>query len=635
MQAETATTTLAGWHGVLTQIGTLGDMLCNAIERDDLIAAISTMMQLRRARTDVSRVDVSAASLDKVDAASLHTVRTSLERSHAVEAVMSEWLSRAVPGDTQLLADPVGIAVIADMLLPAVWDFERDLVVLAGSELAPVAHLLADVGQSRIVFIGEGDVPASVITVRTIDEMHLAIRTLTPMAPERFVVRASESSGRKMAEMCADAGLNALSELRIHSNTVRAFSRTWAEQGATNFPGIARWPSIEEVGEEFAGKPMVIVAPGPSLAKNIDQLRSLQGKAIICCFSHSLKPVIAAGITPDVIVTVDPQDVRYHFAGLDTSKSYIVNGATVHPSLFELPCRGVLTLSSNGPIDQWLFDALGANPEICGGGSVATSAFSLALRWKCEPIMFMGLDLSFPGGKYYVSTSTDGHATADIRADGTMKVAGWSKEFDSMKSHGGPQAVAERTIELPGWHGDNVPSSFMFGLYHRWFIDKMRTVKDTAVFNCTEGGAWIEGMQHVPFADVTVTSSVDAQQVLADTIARIDVPARRKKVATHLEKQLVHMRRARKLAKHALELIARNAPELELVRTERALAKAIAPVNFASMLAEREVDRAFEVAAHDGAAAKYLAASRALFRSIVDVMNMFVPILEKAHGKLT
>ncbi|HEY4176520.1 MAG TPA: 6-hydroxymethylpterin diphosphokinase MptE-like protein [Kofleriaceae bacterium] len=635
MQAETATTTLAGWQGVLSQIGTLGDMLCDAIERDDLIAAIGTMMQLRRARTDVARVEVFAASLDKVDADSLQTVRASIERSHAVEAVMSQWLSRAVPSDTQLLANPVGIAVIADMLLPAAWDFERDLVVLVGSELAPVAHLLADVGQSRIVFIGEGDVPANAISVRNIDEMHLAIRTLTPMAPERLVVRASESSGREMAEKCATAGLNALSELRIHSNTVRAFSRTWVEQGATNFPGIARWPSVEEVGDELAGKPMVIVAPGPSLAKNIDQLRSLQGKVIICCFSHSLKPVVAAGITPDIIVCVDPQDVQYHFAGIDTSNSYIVNGATVHPALFALPCRGILTLSSNGPIDQWLFDALGANPEISGGGSVATSAFSLALRWKCEPIMFMGLDLSFPGGKYYVSTSTDGDARADVNADGTMKVAGWSKEFDAMKSHGGPQAVAERIIELPGWHGDKVPSSFMFGLYHRWFIDKMRTVTDTAVFNCTEGGAWIEGMQHVPFADVKIASTVDAQKVLADTIARIDAPARRTKVAKHLEKQLVHMRRARTLAKHAQTLIARNASERELVRTERALVKAVAPVNFATMLAQREVDRAFEVAAHDGNAGDYLAASRALFRSIVDVMNLFIPILEGAHGKLT
>ncbi|HEY4057137.1 MAG TPA: 6-hydroxymethylpterin diphosphokinase MptE-like protein [Kofleriaceae bacterium] len=635
MQAETATSTLAGWHGALTQVCSLGEILCDAIERDDLIAAISTMMQLRRARTNVLRVDVSSASLEKVDADSLRTVRASLERSNAVEAIMEQWLGRAIPADAQLLSDPVGIAVVADMLLPTAWDFERELVILAGAEMAPVAELLSDVGQRRIVFFGEGDVPANVVKVRSFEEMHLAIRMMTPVAPERLVVRGSESAGHELIKKCAEVGMNAMSELRVHSNTIRSFSRTWVEQGATNLPGLARWPSVEDIGDELAGKPMVIVAPGPSLAKNIDQLRALQGKVIICCFSHSLKPVVAAGIAPDIIVCVDPQDVQYHFAGIDTSNSYIVNGATVHPALFELPCRGILTLSSNGPIDQWLFDGIGANPAILGGGSVATTAFSLAVRWKCEPIMFMGLDLSFPGGKYYVSTSTDGEAVADVSPDGTMQVAGWSKGFKEMKSHGGPQAVAERVVELPGWHGDNVPSSFMFALFHRWFIDKMRTVTDLAVYNCTEGGAWIEGMQHVPFADVTIPCTVDAQQVLAATVAKIDAPARRKKVAKHIEKQLVQMRRARKLATHAQSLIVRDAPEHELERAERALVRAIAPLGFASILAERAVDRAFQVASHDVSTAKYLAASSALFRAIVDVMDIFVPIFEGAHGKLT
>jgi hypothetical protein len=139
--------------------------------------------------------------------------------------------------------------------------------------------------------------------------------------------------------------------------------------------------------------------------------------------------VQAAGVTPDLVLTVDPQDVRYHFAGCDVSGSCLVNAVTAHPALFELPARRFLTLSANGAIDDWMFERIGESPVVPGGGSVATSALSLALRWGCDPIVFVGLDLAFADGRYYVATSSDGDARAEVDGDGVVRVAGWSPEF--------------------------------------------------------------------------------------------------------------------------------------------------------------------------------------------------------------
>lgn len=630
-RAHHAIDTLAGWQGALLEIGALGEKLGDSIEHDDLVGAIATMMQLRRARSAVSRVESSSKNLDTLDLDVVRMVRSSVARTRGVDEIMRQWLGRDLPADGTLLASPLGVAVLADAMLPASWDFERDLVLLVGAELAPVAHLLADVGQQRIVVLAECELPGGAIGARSVEEVVLAIRTMTPMAPTQVTLRASASADRELVESCSAAARDGLADLRVHQNTVRSFSRTWIEQGAANLPALARWPSVEQVGDAFAGKPMVIVAPGPSLARNIGQLKALEGRAVICCFSHSLKPVLAAGVTPDVIVSVDPQDVRYHFAGCDLSGSYLVNGATVHPSLFDLPARGKLALAANGPIDDWLFDALGSCPQVVGGGSVATSAFSLALRWKCDPIIFLGLDLSFPGGQYYVSTSSDGEARAELAADGTMKVAGWSNGFHAMKAGGGPAAVAERVVELPGWHGGTVPSSFMFALFHRWFVETMRTV-DATVFNCTEGGARIEGMQHRPFAEVVLTETVDARAVLAHTV--VDADHRAATVERQLASHLARLRRARGLAVHANFLIARGGAERDLVRTEKALVDTLAPLEFASLLAQREVERAFEVAAHDGGFADLLAASSALFATVVDVIDQLVPILSAAHARM-
>src|SRR6185295_7556624 len=112
---------------------------------------------------------------------------------------------------------------------------------------------------------------------------------------------------------------------------------TWIAQGATNLPAIARWPSVAHLGDRLAGVPMIICAPGPSLATNVEQLRAAQGKAIIVAFSHSLRALRASGITPDLVLTVDPQDVRYHFKPGDLDGvGAVVNGVTVHPGLYQL-----------------------------------------------------------------------------------------------------------------------------------------------------------------------------------------------------------------------------------------------------------------------------------------------------------
>jgi len=624
---------LAAWRELLANLGKLGDALRIAIEGDDLVAAIAAMMQLRSTRAALARVESPLAIAGELaELEVMADVARLLVTARSAEAMMTSWLRRELPTDERLLATPLGIAVLADSLLPAVWDFEADLVVLVGPELTPVVELLADLGQRRIVQI-HGD-SARAISVQAIAELAPAVRTLVPGPPNQFVVRAIAPTLPGFVEEAVATVQTALQDLRIHRNTVRAFSRTWLDHGLANLPALARYPSIADIGDAFAGVPMVIVAPGPSLAKNVGQLQALRGRAIIAAFSHSLKPVLAAGVTPDLVITVDPQDVRYHFAGCDVSRTCIVNAATVHPSLFDLPAPRFMTLSANSAIDDWLFDAVGHEALVPGGGSVATSAFSLALRWQCDPIIFVGLDLSFPGGAYYVSTSSDGNARAEVDAHGVMRVKGWSADFEAMKAGGGPAASTERGVELPGWGGGTVPSSFMFALFHRWFVERMKAVTTATVFNCTEGGAFIDGMQHVPLAEVPLgTARVDVAAVLQRTQEGLD-RGRSVRMIDHFEVFTADLRRARKLGALARREIAHHRTGPSLARLEHALARTLEPLAFASLLAQREVERANDVARRAGTEGDYLAASTALMATLEDVIAQLEPALETAVVRL-
>ncbi|MCX5742130.1 MAG: DUF115 domain-containing protein [Proteobacteria bacterium] len=617
----------ASVRGLLAEVATLGEALGAAIERDDVVGAIAATMRMRAVRAELARGGVTQLQPAQLDDLEEVVEVTALAlRVRAAELVLQQWLDRELPRVAELQTTPLGAAAIADVMLPSVWEVEGDLCVLVGPGLALVGAILRALGQRRIVVL-RGDLVDGAIAVETEAELKAAVRTLGPCPPLRIAVRGPAEP----AELATTAAREALSDLRIHRNTVHAFSQTWIDHGLANLPALARHPSVATLGDRLRGLPMVVVAPGPSLAKNAHLLRELEGRAVICAVGHALKPVIAAGVRPDLVLTVDPQDVRYHFAGCDLSRTTVVNAATVDPRLFELPAAGFVTLSANCSIDDWLFEGLGEDAAIPGGGSVATTAMGLALRLGCSPIIFVGLDLAFPGGQYYVATSHDGGARAVVDDHGGMVVQGWSADFRAMKASGGPAAPSERVIELPAWTLDGestdatVPSSFMFGLFHRWFVERLASVT-TRVINCTEGGAAIPGMEHRRLADViaTLPTGVDARAIL-DGVA-LD-HRREQRIVDRFTAIARGLRRSRGLARRAL---ASGNDEARLGRLERALARSLEPLGFASLLAQHEIERANGVAQHTGDASDYLAASRVLFQTIVGVVDRLEPAIRDA-----
>jgi hypothetical protein len=259
---------------------------------------------------------------------------------------------------------------------------------------------------------------------------------------------------------------------------------------------------------------------------------------------------------------------------------------------------------------------------------VSTTAFCLAQRWRCDPIIMVGLDLSFPNGNYYVAGSSDAGARAVVE-NGVLKVEGYSDEFRKMKEGGGPAVHSERAVELPGWHGGTVASGFMLSMFHRWFVERMRGVTGTRVYNCTEGGAFIDGMDHRPLADVIaeLADGFDPMSVIDAAIAAIDRDERKDRFVTHIGDLVRGLRRCRRLAERA-RAVARREPD-KLAPIEQQLIVALRPLWFASLLAQREISRAHDVARRDGDAAGYLAASIALFDAIITVVDRIEPTLAK------
>jgi Protein of unknown function DUF115 len=640
---------LAKLEQLLTDLAGLGQTMIEAIEKGDDARLLASLQMARglRARLSGGRV------LDEAEARSLADVerlRLLVASARVSEEIADRWLARPLPPARQLLASPGGDLFLADSILPAAWDFERDLVILVGPGVAPLVSALRRLGQQRIVWYdGDGE---SAGTEPATDAQHVqdrgelgaVIRGYGLEMATRVVVTALDADHDETCAELRNLFQNLRSDVIIQRNTIVSFNRTWLEQGLANANALCKWPSVAALDEKLAGKPLVIIAPGPSLARNVHLLAHLKGKAVLMAVSHALTALTRAGVTPDFVLAVDPQDLRYHYEGNPLGGvAAVINAATIHPALFGLGAPRHLWVSANGELDMWLGDLIGDKALVGGGGSVATIAFNLAWRWRCDPVAVVGLDLSFSGGQYYIETSCDGEARAVRSADGrTISVQGWSQGFHRMKESSTVKSRSERVVELPGWHGEPVPSSFMFAMFHRWFVDRVRAIGDQVEFyNCTEGGAFIDGMQHVPlaaFAERIAGAQVDAVAVVSSAVDANQTPERKRAALGRLDELLFGLRRCRSLARRATRIARRAAASSDcqhLSRAEAALIEQLGSLRLLSMMALHEIGDALLAARDVGSVAEAVWRSMRLFELVDQSAGWLVPRVLEARRALS
>ena len=161
------------------------------------------------------------------------------------------------------------------------------------------------------------------------------------------------------------------------------------------------------------------------------------------------------GVDPHLVVAADPQRVvRNHVRG--SERSSLIASATVHPEVAGFPARRRFRFLSDRT-DGWLAPILGDDlPPRSGGGSVACAAFDLARNWGCSPIIFLGLDLSFPGGRYYADGAQDA-GWVPTTVDGEIRI---NTAPGVVWSAGPPSS-------LPALGGGSVGTSVTMALFHR------------------------------------------------------------------------------------------------------------------------------------------------------------------------
>ncbi|MEE9542687.1 MAG: hypothetical protein V3V95_02755, partial [Thermodesulfobacteriota bacterium] len=143
------------------------------------------------------------------------------------------------------------------------------------------------------------------------------------------------------------------------------------------------------------------------------------------------------------------------------------------------------------------------------GGSVTTVALDMGIAFGCDPVVLIGQDLSFLGGRTHMEGSV--YVEQDVIIDKekgavTVVTAEHMNEMEKPDEDRFRPKMETNLLWLKGLDGERVPSKYDWVTFHQWFEDYMRYLEKSdltvKVINATEGGAFIEGMEHTTLADV-------------------------------------------------------------------------------------------------------------------------------------
>ena len=362
-------------------------------------------------------------------------------------------------------------------------------------------ELLKNCNDTNLVVICEPDLEVFAISCHYMDFSGIVSDTKTlfyfyELEPDMSVVmsRIINYTRIKLLEFCILPGYDVLyheqceafmdgviEQMRnetVNKSTSMTFERLIPQHMLFHMKNCIYHKNMEQLHQalepyDISDRPCIIVSAGPSLDKNIRQLKQIQGKAFIIVVDAALRTALKAGIRPDLVCTVDARVPERFFEGVDLTDVIWAYTGTTRKSIAENYGKDVFYYGTF--YQKWnetLKEELGYPiPSFASGGCVSSEAFVLALYLGFRTIVLIGQDLAFTGGSTHTKEATVGRALSDEQYKQRRKI-----------------------VEVEGIDGTMLETDFQMWFYKQWFEKVIKMNQDQIkVIDATEGGAKIEG----------------------------------------------------------------------------------------------------------------------------------------------
>lgn len=252
---------------------------------------------------------------------------------------------------------------------------------------------------------------------------------------------------------------------KVNMDTERHLSGTLVDNVIKNLKYIKESNYISEFIAKIPKEiPAIIVSAGPSLDKNIDELKKAEGKAFILATDTSVKYLLAHDIKFDAMMTIDAKKGAWH---LKDERCHNI------PLFCVLEAKNIMMERHKGR-KIWIRGSVymyelyskfnRVFPGYSSGGSVATSAFATCVSMNFKNIILIGQDLAY---------------------DGKLTHAG------GIISNRPGDNEGKELVE--GIDGKKIWSRYDWLIYLEWFENSIKDINDINVIDATEGGALIHG----------------------------------------------------------------------------------------------------------------------------------------------
>lgn len=403
----------------------------------------------------------------------LNELNTNLE-------TIAQWLNAAQGAFSQeeLFQSLEGINIYLDSQIPLVWNWLEDIIIILKDPEKKFTSAMRARGQKKIIVLEAGESQKDICYLQTPEDAFPALRDWAedPVGRTIIVTNAADS---KPSEPLMKEIREVFQCFIIGTNTVQHFSRTWALQQLKNLPQVVSHQNVMALTTVFEGKKCIIVSPGPSLKNNISLLENHARDHVVIAVAQACPALLKHNIYPDFIMVVDPQDYTHVLDGMNCAKvPGLIIADTCHPNFYAQPFQNIFSYFAMGAALKSA-EIMSVQPLRLFGGSVSVAAADLAVKLGAEEICLIGSDLSFTKEIYY--------GTVSVIHDGPTKA----------------EDVQSRLFTIPGYFGGEVTTKPDYMSFKREFEQLAAENAEEIVFNnCTEGGAYIAGFNHIPLKEV-------------------------------------------------------------------------------------------------------------------------------------
>lgn len=249
-----------------------------------------------------------------------------------------------------------------------------------------------------------------------------------------------------------------------------------------NMPYVMVTPSALPLQHAFQNVPAILVAAGPSLAKNVSHLKAAKGRSIIVAADSTLKYLLDHDVVPDFVVSVDPQEAtsrKFRGFHIPENVTLLYHPATHHELVAKFP-GPKLSMDVPLPTYKWLHSHWTPKGRFDQEATCQIQVgFNFAAWMGCHPMILVGHDLCFTDAGMHVAAGSY-----------------LSSEENTRQVHQG-QPIEDQ-------HGQPVKTNPTLTHDKLVLEKKIRDFSGT-VINATEGGLIITGAQPSSLQDALTT----------------------------------------------------------------------------------------------------------------------------------